>query len=530
MAARQGSLGPGGAAELLVELWKQGRTGLLELDAGGVQRRFVLRDGELVYVTSSERREKLAIALVSRGLVSKDVMVECNRAGGDLRAALAEKGGLPASDHDSVLRQLISEAVSRVFPEQEGEFSLVDRESLDLPGILANNPMVPCFWRAARALEPDACRSLLGQDSAAVNRVGGDDLLTELADMSPADGFLLSRVDGLTSVAELLMQCPTGGDHALSLLAGWTCVGLVEPTGRAKLTLPKPAPGTARPKARPKPKPAIKKPAPAPLVEAEPEPEPVEAVTDGHPLPSESEDPLAAARELQDQLVEADHYQVLGIESDADDGTVRRAYYRLARGCHPDRFGKDLAGDDRHVVELLFAQVSDAFAVLSDPKQREEYDQRLEEGNVVEEEEGPQDPREIARDSYQKGRTLLNVGERERALVFFEHCVEMEQDNWEYRMSLARCLMADTRSRRKAESHLREAIRIDETKAESYYLLGLVYKSAGVKGKAVAEFRKGLSWDATHDGIRKELAEAGGGGGGADESGGGFLGSLFGRK
>ena len=88
--------------------------------------------------------------------------------------------------------------------------------------------------------------------------------------------------------------------------------------------------------------------------------------------------------------------------------------------------------------------------------------------------------------------------------------------------------MSDTRTRRKAEEHLQEAIRINQSRAEAYYQLGLLYKSANLKSRALEQLRLGRKWDAEHSGIREELEALEGGGDKAGSSG--LLGGLFGKK
>ncbi|MBD7919908.1 DnaJ domain-containing protein [Cellulomonas sp. Sa3CUA2] len=70
----------------------------------------------------------------------------------------------------------------------------------------------------------------------------------------------------------------------------------------------------------------------------------------------------------QDWL-EKDFYAVLGVTKDADAATIKKAYRKLARQLHPDQNPGDAAAEAR------FKDIGEAYAVLSDPEQRQQYDQ-----------------------------------------------------------------------------------------------------------------------------------------------------------
>mgnify|MGYP006088540715 FL=1 len=63
-----------------------------------------------------------------------------------------------------------------------------------------------------------------------------------------------------------------------------------------------------------------------------------------------------------------DHYEVLGIDRDADAAEVKSAYRRLARQHHPD------ANDGDSAAESEFKAVAASYKVLSDPEARQSYD------------------------------------------------------------------------------------------------------------------------------------------------------------
>jgi curved DNA-binding protein CbpA len=65
---------------------------------------------------------------------------------------------------------------------------------------------------------------------------------------------------------------------------------------------------------------------------------------------------------------ERDCYEVLGIGPDASAEEIKKAYHRLAFQCHPDRNRKS---EEAH---KKMEEINEAYAVLSDPIKRREYD------------------------------------------------------------------------------------------------------------------------------------------------------------
>jgi DnaJ-class molecular chaperone len=71
-------------------------------------------------------------------------------------------------------------------------------------------------------------------------------------------------------------------------------------------------------------------------------------------------------------LSTSDHYQLLGVERDADRRTIRVAYRKALRRHHPDANAGSRAG------ERILLQVIAAGRVLRDPKLRARYDRQFE--------------------------------------------------------------------------------------------------------------------------------------------------------
>ena len=64
-----------------------------------------------------------------------------------------------------------------------------------------------------------------------------------------------------------------------------------------------------------------------------------------------------------------DYYDVLGIDKSADEASIKKAYRSLAKKYHPDMNPGDAE------AEKKFKEVNEAYAILSDPQKKQQYDQ-----------------------------------------------------------------------------------------------------------------------------------------------------------
>src|SRR5437588_456039 len=64
-----------------------------------------------------------------------------------------------------------------------------------------------------------------------------------------------------------------------------------------------------------------------------------------------------------------DYYKIMGVDKNASQKDIQKAYRKLARKFHPDVNPGDKAAEEK------FKEVSEANEVLSDPEKRKRYDE-----------------------------------------------------------------------------------------------------------------------------------------------------------
>ncbi|RHZ36672.1 molecular chaperone DnaJ [endosymbiont GvMRE of Glomus versiforme] len=71
-------------------------------------------------------------------------------------------------------------------------------------------------------------------------------------------------------------------------------------------------------------------------------------------------------------MAKRDYYEVLGVDKNASEAEIKKAYHKLALKWHPDRHvGKE---KEKKVAEEKFKEIGEAYSVLSDKEKRQNYD------------------------------------------------------------------------------------------------------------------------------------------------------------
>jgi len=176
---------------------------------------------------------------------------------------------------------------------------------------------------------------------------------TSLA-LTSEEGFLLSRIDGCTPwrlLREIGCMDPEEADLCVE---GWIATGVVKVEGLAP---EKPRPERS---VGPGPRAGTKTAATAPKHVDE-------ALID----PALDLDPEIQRRILTfETRLSLPYHELLGVKEDADAKDIKRAYFKLSREFHPDRFFRRRIGHYVERLERIFKKVLEGYEILSDPELR----------------------------------------------------------------------------------------------------------------------------------------------------------------
>ncbi|MCJ7581829.1 MAG: J domain-containing protein, partial [Candidatus Aminicenantes bacterium] len=203
---------------------------------------------------------------------------------------------------------------------------------------------------------------------------------------------------------------------------------------------------------------------------------------------------IADALALSENLSKQDHYQLLNVETSADQAEIKRNYFRLARKFHPDLYGRDLPYEIKGVIEAVFDQVSKAYQTLSNEKKRKIYDTRKEKAPL----EDKRNWAKVAEVKFRQGKTLFDKEQYQEAIALLEEAVKLQGDKGRYFLLLALAQSKIPSLHRKSEGNFILSIRHEPWNAEGYVGLGMLYKREGLFIKAKNKFEKALRIDPDH--------------------------------
>ncbi len=180
---------------------------------------------------------------------------------------------------------------------------------------------------------------------------------------------------------------------------------------------------------------------------------------------------------------EEDYYGILGVEESASPDEIRKAYLRLAKKLHPDRFPNEEQG--KIAAQTEFRRVTQAHYVVGDAERRTEYD-RL---------------RQLA-----KSRMALRTGEPGQAAPVAAGQdpaatqVDIQaQDGINQKWAAKHLSRADELYRRRryheAETAIKEAIRLVPNQCKYHNKLAEIYLARGWRTYAMTEVQASLRID-----------------------------------
>jgi hypothetical protein len=554
---------------VLRELYVGRKTGVLAFSRTDERRNVHFRSGHVIHADTSVREDRLGEVMVRHGLLSAEDLKKARgfvlRDNRRLGEVLIDLGLLDQRGLEAALKVHVSAVMAVVFAWPDGAYEFTEApeqdgaEQGDAALLASTGDLILQATRAVK--DPDVIRYNLG-DIDRVLGLSSDPLLRfQNIALTPADGYVLSRVDGSLSAREVMSLIPLEPEDVQRSLFGLLAAGMVEylearrpapetVTGRKKagpapppplqvgrpatpvvggdqpldlsndgvlpLILDDPLP-VAAPDPPPPPPPRAAPPPPAP-----PPPSPAAAAPPGAPPPAaRPAAPAATAADARrNEIVEAflglktrTHYEMLGVPRDANDSQIKEAYFRMAKRFHPDVHHDAALSDLRDKLEAVFIRLGEAYEVLRNSLLRASYERQLGpmQGPATQTAPTGDDPVHLARMAEESIlRASKSVAEEKywEAIQLLETSIPRVDGRIKQvgRILLARAYAKNPNWVKPAEELLQQVIHEDPRNVSAYFELAQIYKAGGLRSRTAAMLNKVLDLEPEHPEARHQLA------------------------
>jgi curved DNA-binding protein CbpA len=217
-----------------------------------------------------------------------------------------------------------------------------------------------------------------------------------------------------------------------------------------------------------------------------------------------------------------DYYQVLRIWPTASEDAIKKAYFGLAKLFHPDVVGRgngEVGGSTASDVD--FKLVNEAYAILSDPVKRREYDELFKQkGSRERRWSAKEADKRSAQLAFEQARTAMKHNRYDKAVVLLKSAIKYDPSNAAYHSWYGFSLGALNTRLHEARDACKKALEMEFYNADYHANLGFVYQQAGLMSTARESFQEALKWDPEHALAIKYLT-------GGKKQGGGVLKNLF---
>jgi curved DNA-binding protein CbpA len=207
-------------------------------------------------------------------------------------------------------------------------------------------------------------------------------------------------------------------------------------------------------------------------------------------------------------------FEVLEVFPDADRKALKRAYFKISKDFHPDRFyGKKLGTFHQRLGEI-FKAATDAFELLDDDGKREQYLSRLRAGHRTPPggataldiaAHGSQSRAERAAELFELACQHEAAGDVKLALSEFGAAISLDPTPRYLRRAAEACLRAS--ELRSAEEYVKKFAGLSPRDASAHRMLAKVQRAQGRNQEALTELELASRLDPENVHIAAELDE-----------------------
>ncbi len=465
----KGRLGLHRLSDVLLGVQRTAKSGVVEIGADSATHRIYFRRGDVVLPASRQEQYNACEVLLESGKITLDQynrsLDAATRTGQRQSTALVELGYITAAELAEGVRNEAERGMLDLFSLREGDFIFRDDPLPRSEVVALKLNIESLIYRGIKKIrDVDHIRGICPPE---------DSVLYFIVDPSPVakgtllgedDKKVLTLVDGRRAVKDIVSLSPLGKMETMRTILVLHNLQIVE------------------------------------------------AVEGGDAAAGEQDiqknadvgiDPAFAERieNMYRELKSLDYYGVLDVSKDASLSEIKRAYHRMAKEFHPDRYLNIESDPVREKLHAIFSYISEAHRELTGstttPRGAQSPAEETSRGDYN---------KDLAMARFKEGMRFFAAGKYEQAATLLGQAVYLNDSDPEYHYCYAMSLFKNKKMK-PAEESLRKASRLDPFNSKYIAELGHIYLELGFKARAKSTFDKALKFNPSDEraleGMRK---------------------------
>lgn len=468
--ALEGALNEVSFPVLLITINRKKLTGELRLRFGTAAKSVFFLSGRPLYCASNQISDRLGITVLKQGLISKeqydDAVRLMQQSNGSIKIgqALIRLGFITDYELTFTLREQYRKILISLFQWTEGNYTFIKSENIIEQNDALNTPFNDILLQG---LEESYTFSRVEKEIGNLDTIfiatplGMESL--QLGKLKDKYKKVFGLIDGAKTIRQLMNSDPEKGEeNIMAVFAIYMC-GYI----------------------------AIKE-----VMSAD------SSSGESHSITPDMI--VKKSKDLQNQ----NYYQILGVDSKASTNDIKKAYFRLAKLYHPDKFRGEEYKDLRKNIDEIFNKISQAHKVLTSVSKRSEYEKTM--STPKEDQETIQKFTKIrnAELRFIEGKAAFQRAKYDEALEALKWALQLNPDESEYHRLMGQVFMSKYLPSQpefhNADEYLKKAVQLRNSDPENYFFYGQYKKRIGDLEGAYTLFKKAVELrPGYHEAIRE---------------------------
>ncbi len=487
--------------KIIVSLNRNRKTGTLIVKTPVFTKKVYLMKGDAIFASSTYEDDRLGEMLIKAGKITLeqyDESVELLKKTGKRQGAiLVERGYLTPKDLFWGVKYQVKEIIYSIFQLEDAAYEFEEGEIPQQEVITLKMSMGNLIYEGVKRIDNWTRIKKEMPQADIVLKLSSDPVsLFQDIELSQQDRKMLSIIDGTKTIKQLISSSWIGSFEATKILYVLWSIGVVKERGEEAEQVKE-------------------------AVEEAEELLSLEEIL--QPVPEEEGAFIQKVEELYMRLDSMSDNELLEIDEDADDETMKKNYYKLAREFHPDRYFSSADPTMKDKLTAIFDAITNAYETLKEtakktvePVKKTVEPVKKTEGPVKKQEEPvtvrekPKEEVTTAQDAekhFQQGVGAFKKKDFKTAIESLRSAIKLEPKQAKYWSYLSLFLTKIPDNMKDAEEALLEAITLEPYNAEYYVNLGMIYMKEGSKKKARNQFEKALKFDPGNEKAKKGIKQ-----------------------